>query len=1784
MENKNTNNPSENNINQQNNPQINNSPEQYNPEDLYKLYTTALTQIQLQRQQDISSTPITKNKVTSVYQTPQYGKTYNTVSSINQVPNWLLQVSYFPTGLINKHISSLIGSDPTMQYLYQMYLSRYIYNLYSTITGRPITYNERYGEYQYNPLLGQTLEGLSKIAKGYMEHSLSLLGEGTKEALLKGGQFFLRSGIPILSGLAYSTSSLKSTLDLLNRRKSQKSRLEYLADIYYQSTMLPSRLYQAGSLYSTILGELGFTHLSPLVKNFFSNTYPITQGVYQGWYELFKHTPILKEFLGGIEGLHNIIGQPFQHLISMLNISPYLPFGTMLYGNLLSMMPGIAESLIPGTMGHFLSSALPSLTSAITYGGTYSIVGLPITLLRIGIQLFRKISSQGIRPPEYVSGYEISKKLSGAKYLQPYINVILNDKQASQKLSPLEPFMLQILTMIEEHTSVLPAIYEILANKFETERYSQEVGQQTYKDDFKYYKEKLEEKGTWDILENTSTFLAKAQVMLNPFAPLYYMLFKGLSLKDVFKMIDLNKIHKQQIREHVKTYGVTAKTVQLLNINPSNIIKNIPTPEGKIVTLLTILVDIAKEQLKELITIRTGLGIKEQVSMQLETVEGRKGFDKLMLILEQSAQAVIKPIQLLTSTIKGDWKSVKAHIADIQGNTFLGPLLSTVAFATTGPLIAPFLPFLAAGLGNIKQLKNLKDTILNPREFLLDALFGTGEQVEEKNLSDILSLSSYSRFSSEKQAEKISTENTIFQGLTKDYSNYYEQMINILTSIDNKLKDLVSIHLISVPVHIADRCIGICDIESSISNIYTTAQSNIVDRLEELIKEHSTPVNYNFTISKTTPIYKDEYQYVTANINKEDESVKNKEKALKLKLPTSTTITKTNEEKSSLNTITTNKKESLSNILTSSSEKGYITFTIFEDMYNLMKNTVKQIRDIYKEEKERIQELDTYKESTDIEKQIASGFSTITKIFEKLFIRDDIKNKKEGYIERLENKLKEKYKERYQSISKHIGYEEYPNIIKKTIALIDTLLPDILSKPDKFEKSVTDIINKVKNISVDDIINAIDSTTAAIENLDHAVKQKINNIKSKITDTKNFINQIKEKESETKKNIQTDNHIPEFITTTINEKLQESLSKIIKLSKPTEQYDFKKYIQLSNTQLIDNLLNSNITKSKTIENQKILKDKESKAIKQTILKEGDKIIKCNICEILFDIDKQLRNIGLQLQLMNLNQSTTTTSISINPSDNIVTVNERLIKERQEDITKDLDTTAESTKKLSEYFTTGQFKHELLNSLYQTYILNRFNQNESKETSDTENKKDDSGSNFNFDFKSIKEKFKKGLSKVKELSKSSISKIKSTAEKVKSSGILSKIKNVASFVKDKIAKSGIAKKIAVSSIGGALTTAGRLATSVGRLGLAAAGSDVLGPALLAAAAGYGIYKTSRYVLDKTGANDWIYEHITEPTIHAVKKISDTGHHIFSFFKKFFSYNAHQRSEIADTLSDVTQHKKTFEQAINKMYDEYNKLSHSADSKERKKARELQKITQETLGNIIKFSRTKIATKIVDTIDKLQNKLYTAKTKDEKIRIQNLIKTMKDYLFNQFVRYIGGQDKYEDLFEYFDKNTVIQQIIDRVHEFNKLKQQLTKQFMALKKIDYILKTQKDKLSSYQIDKLEQAKEAIEKRISGTKEYLSKIDKLTGLKLEEQIIRESELPAQKLSETIKQELQKIESAPNEQTKEKILHNIIHNINQDLRQGNIYEQIPEDKTIIHLFEHGINRLIAHIHDLFHH
>ena len=87
-----------------------------------------------------------------------------------------------------------------------------------------------------------------------------------------------------------------------------------------------------------------------------------------------------------------------------------------------------------------------------------------------------------------------------------------------------------------------------------------------------------------------------------------------------------------------------------------------------------------------------------------------------------------------------------------------------------------------------------------------------------------------------------------------------------------------------------------------------------------------------------------------------------------------------------------------------------------------------------------------------------------------------------------------------------------------------------------------------------------------------------------------------------------------------------------------------------------------------------------------------------------------------------------------------------------------------------------------------------------------------------------------------------------------------------------------------------------------------------------------------------------------------------------------------------------------------------------------------------------------------------------------------------------------------------------------------------------------------------------------------------------MEEQIIRESELPAQKLSETIKQELQKIESAPNEQTKEKILHNIIHNINQDLRQGNIYEQIPEDKTIIHLFEHGINRLIAHIHDLFHH
>jgi hypothetical protein len=632
-------------------------------------------------------------KLNELSQKNLYYRTYETLSNLTKPSDILYRLSAFPVSLFTPALSKLGPEFLFFSQYASSFLQSKLYNMvfpsYQTLTGEYVreyskpfiadTFNKLFEYLVYAPLQGPfNKQLLSRTLLPSLENALA---------------FFSVSLAPLLSSHLYTLGSLNQSMELYQRRK--KSSLDYLGNIADQLLSLGYRVSVLPKLLSVIAGELGHGLLAGKLYNYASTL-------------SYDYTTMLGQTLMNLPGLNLIYSGIINPLHTYareflsnfpLFLQPLIQY-TLPYQLSGLLAPLIQHLPISQLASQFILQSLP--LSSYLFSPISSTL-LPLYLIRLTVRLFKSLTTSGPKPPKYIDAFQLSQQLSGSKYLNPYITLILQDENLAKQISPLEPFILQELTLIEQHTAILPAIYNLLQSKFETDRFSQELGQEQYKTDFEYYTR--EENIFQKSLSSISRFLTKLSVLSNPLTLLYYK-FKGYTIQDIMKMIDLDKIHKQQIEQYKQIYGINEKTIQLLNIQPAQLIKDIPTFEGKLITLMTILVDIAKEQLRELVTIRHGLGIKQQIVAKLEEIEPVKTSEMIASlftkITERLNNAITKIIP--TETLSKTLAPVEKFIERISNNTLTASLLPFIA--VTNPIIYGAL-YTASILGKREKLKNI---------------------------------------------------------------------------------------------------------------------------------------------------------------------------------------------------------------------------------------------------------------------------------------------------------------------------------------------------------------------------------------------------------------------------------------------------------------------------------------------------------------------------------------------------------------------------------------------------------------------------------------------------------------------------------------------------------------------------------------------------------------------------------------------------------------------------------------------------------------------------------------------------------------------------------------------------------------------------------------------------------------------------------------------------------------------------------------------------------------------
>ena len=419
-------------------------------------------------------------------------------------------------------------------------------------------------------------------------------------------------------------------------------------DIYKGNLPATEHLYQGYRTLSTLLSvgyipmfmpywlSLGIygLHYSLPLFNMITSLLP--------WYLQLPIKPL--NFLGNAlyqSQLLPFISNSLLHLGSFLNfLNPYNILGSIV------KLTGL-HGLLSSTLGK-----IPIIGSM--FFGSPAMTAMSLMMITgIGTSMLRSISMRRYMPKK-INVMDIEKQVSASQQMYSILNQIISNPELSKQIKPLDVLQLQALFLIEQHTSVIPLIYELLHTIKEQKQKSSEFTRDVI------YKNVYYPRATFQHwFEKPQIFLEKLLYRYDPITQLVTYLITGKKPSELYyeKYVE-PELRKKEIQKQSIVHGINEGIMNLLTTNAIMLTQNAKSYEEKVITLLSAIYDINRAQLAELITIRKqGFNIQQSLLREINEQLPEQGDN----IFTRIWKGIIKPIyKFYTTSAKSSYHLVRS--------------------------------------------------------------------------------------------------------------------------------------------------------------------------------------------------------------------------------------------------------------------------------------------------------------------------------------------------------------------------------------------------------------------------------------------------------------------------------------------------------------------------------------------------------------------------------------------------------------------------------------------------------------------------------------------------------------------------------------------------------------------------------------------------------------------------------------------------------------------------------------------------------------------------------------------------------------------------------------------------------------------------------------------------------------------------------------------------------------------------------------------------------------------
>jgi len=399
---------------------------------------------------------------------------------------------------------------------------------------------------------------------------------------------------------------------------------------------------------------------------------------------------------------------------------------------------GLSNLSAPGYLaamtGQYLSSPRTAATTmigkAITGGAGGLWTGVGATVLASIAASIMKSKKEQVIHGKMTTPIDVVRKYSQWRFFRPMVDQL----SASGTLKPGETLILQLLGLIEQWTSPIPAFVSKELSKEEFKAKSAQAGVKELSRRENFF-EKLLSKGE----KGLQTFTYK----YNPLAQLFTFLFTGKTPKEMLARIEDTYGEKLDSKKQERL-GIAYTTFQLLHTPVQAILSQSRSYEAQMMSFTAAQFELLKGMTSELITIRRGgFAISDQDILRVQPY--REPLYKIWLsmyehipILASSINIIKKLYQLSTKSLKDikeafieKTQSFVDKIVGRFGSKFKSPeeLLKELGLYKTTRQKAE--EFIAEGLPDILgEIHKSGERRLDVLQDILDTLTGSGRRYE----------------------------------------------------------------------------------------------------------------------------------------------------------------------------------------------------------------------------------------------------------------------------------------------------------------------------------------------------------------------------------------------------------------------------------------------------------------------------------------------------------------------------------------------------------------------------------------------------------------------------------------------------------------------------------------------------------------------------------------------------------------------------------------------------------------------------------------------------------------------------------------------------------------------------------------------------------------------------------------------------------------------------------------------------------------------------------------------